>query len=154
MKKVFFILSFFILFSASACNSGGNESDPKTVSNDGKVVHLTTAQFKDLVWDYSKSPESLTYKGDLPCIVDFYADWCRPCKMVAPILDELAQQYKGKIRIYKINTDQERELAAFFKIRSIPTVFFIPAQGKPQMSVGALPKENFVQAIQEVLLVK
>ncbi|MDP4281408.1 MAG: thioredoxin [Bacteroidota bacterium] len=153
MKNIFFVLSFFVLFSASACNSGENKPDQKTLSDEGKVVHLTTAEFKNLVWDYTKSPDTIVFKGNLPCIVDFYADWCRPCKMVAPILDELALDYKGKIRIYKINTDQEREMAGFFRIRSIPTVLFIPMHGKPQISVGAMPKDSFIQAIREVLMV-
>ncbi|NQV02625.1 MAG: thioredoxin, partial [Bacteroidia bacterium] len=98
--------------------------------------------------------DNWVFNGDLPVIIDFYADWCRPCKMVAPIMDELAAEYKGKIRIYKIDTDKEKELAKVFNIRSIPAVLFIPKEGKPQMSVGALPKPTFVTAITDVLLVK
>jgi len=110
--------------------------------------------FLKQVWDYEKNPDTWVYNGDLPCIIDFYADWCRPCRIVAPILDELAKEYKGKINIYKINTEKERELAAAFNIQSIPAVLFCPKKDKPQMSVGALPKTTFVQAINDVLLKK
>jgi thioredoxin len=164
MKKISFLLGFAILLSLNACSgNNGSKSENKTVMNssssgdmtsEGKVVHLNAAQFKALVWDYSKNPDNWVFEGDLPVIIDFYADWCRPCKMVAPILDELAMEYKGKIRIYKINTEVEKELATVFNIRSIPAVLFVPKNAKPQMSVGALPKPTFVQAINEVLLVK
>jgi thioredoxin len=167
MNKILIIASVFVLLSASACNSkGGNkEEDPAAVSSgktetsmsiagEGTVVHLTAEQFRDKVWDYKANPGQWVYKGDLPCLIDFYADWCRPCKMVAPIMDELAAEYKGKIRIYKIDTEAERELAGVFNIRTIPAVLFVPKNGQPQMSVGALPKPTFIQAINDVLLVK
>jgi thioredoxin len=157
MKKLAIIPFLFTILILGSCNSvGGNKDDnnPPAAENTGKVVYLTTDMFQKEVWDYKKNPDQWVFKGDLPCIIDFYADWCRPCKMVAPIMEELAQEYKGKVRIYKINTDQEKELASVFNIRSIPAVLFIPKDGKPQMSVGALPKPTFVQAINDVLLAK
>jgi thioredoxin len=119
-----------------------------------KPENLTVESFKQKVFNYDKNPDNWVFEGDLPCIVDFYADWCRPCKLIAPIMEELALEYKGKINIYKVNTEQQRELSALFGIKSIPTVLFIPMKGKPQMSAGALPKESFKQVIDEFLLGK
>jgi thioredoxin len=124
-------------------------------AQDGKSIkpeHLTVATFKEKVFNYEKNPDKWTFEGDLPCIVDFYADWCKPCKLIAPIMEELATEYKGKINVYKVNTEQQRELSSVFGIRSIPAVLFIPMEGQPQMSTGALPKESFKQAIDEFLL--
>lgn len=117
-----------------------------------KPEQLTTETFKQKIYNYVDHPEEWVYEGKLPCIVDFYADWCKPCKLIAPIMEELANEYKGKITIYKVNTDQQRELSSLFGIRSIPSVLFVPADGKPQMSTGALPKESFKQVIDEFLL--
>jgi thioredoxin 1 len=116
------------------------------------MEHLTKQTFIEKVFDYENSKE-WKFEGELPCIVDFYADWCGPCKMVAPILEELSKQYAGKINIYKVDTEQEQELAAVFGIRSIPSILFIPMEGKPQMALGALPRESFVQAINSVMKV-
>ncbi len=114
------------------------------------VEHLTKETFQDKVYNYEANKE-WTFEGDLPCIIDFYADWCQPCKMVAPILDELSEEYDGKINIYKVNTEQNQELAGAFGIRSIPSMLFVPANDKPQMAVGALPKDGIKQAIKDVL---
>lgn len=119
-----------------------------------KPEHLTVETFKQKIFNYEKNPDNWVFEGDLPCIVDFYADWCKPCKLIAPIMEELAIDYKGKINIYKVNTEQQRELSALFGIKSIPSVLFIPMKGKPQMSTGALPKESFEQVIDEFLLGK
>jgi thioredoxin len=132
--------------SKSENTSGSTESE--------NVIQLTNAMFLEKVYDYKTNPDKWTFKGDKPCVIDFYADWCRPCKMVAPIMAELSEKYKGQITIYKVNTDQEPELSQFFGIRSIPTVFFCPATGDPQMTQGALPKETFEKVITEVLLSK
>ena len=113
---------------------------------------MNKADFLRKVFDYEKSPTKWVYEGDKPCIIDFYADWCGPCKKVAPILRELASQYKGKIVVYKINVDQEQELAAVFGIRSIPTFLFVPKEGQPRLSMGALPREEFVNQIDAFLL--
>ena len=128
----------------------------KTVESTGKgePIHLTKAEFLKKVYDYEKSPDEWVYNGDKPCIIDFYADWCRPCKIVGPIMTDLAEKYNSQITVYKINIDEERELAQFFGISSIPTVLFCPMNGKPQMTQGALPKETFEKAVNEVLLVK
>ncbi|MCB2204525.1 thioredoxin [bacterium] len=115
------------------------------------MEHLTKQTFLDKVFDYENKKE-WEFSGELPCIIDFYADWCAPCKMVAPILEELAEEYKGKVNIYKVDTEAEQELAAVFGIRSIPSILFVPKSDKPQMAAGALPKESFVQAINEILL--
>ncbi|SEF52198.1 MULTISPECIES: thioredoxin [Parabacteroides] len=117
-----------------------------------KVTELTKAEFLNKVADYEASPNEWKYKGDKPCIVDFYATWCGPCKMIAPILEELAEEYKGKIDIYKVDTEKEEELAAAFGIRSIPTLLFCPMNEQPQMAKGAMGKTDFKKAINEVLL--
>ncbi len=116
-----------------------------------QTVHLTAADFKEKVFNYEVNKE-WKYEGTLPAIVDFYADWCQPCKMVAPILEDLASEYAGKIMIYKVNTEEEQELASVFGIQSIPTLLFIPKEGKPQAAMGALPKQTFEKAIKDVLL--
>jgi thioredoxin len=115
------------------------------------MEHLTKATFVEKVFDF-ENKKDWDFSGDLPCIIDFYADWCAPCKMVAPILEELADEYKGKINIYKVDTEAEQELASVFGIRSIPSILFVPKGDKPQMAAGALPKESFVQAINDILL--
>lgn len=105
------------------------------------------------VFNYEKNKE-WTFAGKLPCLIDFYADWCGPCKAVAPVLEELSETYKGKINIYKVNTDVEQELAGAFGIRSIPSLLFCPMDGEPQMAMGALPKATLQKAIEDVLKVK
>ena len=115
------------------------------------TIKLTTEDFKNKVFDYTKSSE-WSYSGDLPAIIDFYADWCQPCKMVAPILEELSDEYADKINIYKVNTEVEQELSAVFGIKSIPSILFIPKDGQPMMQPGALPKDAFVKVINEELL--
>jgi thioredoxin len=153
MKKITTILSLMLIVQITACSG----SDPEKTGDkpvNGQIMHLTAESFKKLVWNYDKNPNDWKYEGDLPCIIDFYADWCKPCKMIAPIMEELSVEFKGKIRIYKVNTDQQKELASIFNIRTIPAVLFVPKTGKPQMSVGALPKPTFIQAINEVLLGK
>ncbi len=115
------------------------------------AIELTSADFKEKVFDYT-AETSWNYKGALPAIVDFWAPWCGPCRMVAPVFEELSKEYAGKVNFYKINTDDEQELSSVFGIRSIPSLLFIPANEQPQMMVGALPKESLRKAIDEVLL--
>jgi thioredoxin len=115
------------------------------------MEHLTYDTFKEKVFNYETNSE-WKFEGDLPCIIDFYADWCGPCKMVAPVLEELSVEYDGKINIYKIDTEAEQELASAFGIRSIPSILFCPKEGKPQMAMGAIPKETFVKLIGDILL--
>jgi thioredoxin 1 len=116
------------------------------------TVHLTKADFLEKVFDYENNKE-WKYQGDVPAIIDFWAPWCGPCRMVGPVIDELSQEYEGKVNFYKINTDEEQELAGAFGIRSIPSLLFIPMEGQPKMAVGALPKESLKKAIDEELLV-
>ncbi len=116
------------------------------------MEHLTKETFQKKVFNYEANKD-WKFEGENPCIIDFYADWCGPCKQVAPVLEELAKEYEGKVDIYKIDTEDQQELAAAFGIRSIPSILFCPKDDKPQMSMGALPKESFVTAIKDVLKV-
>lgn len=113
---------------------------------------LTLGSFKDKVFDYENEKE-WKYRGELPAIIDFYADWCGPCKMVAPVLDRLAKKYDGKLAIYKVDTEAEPDLAGMFGVQSIPTLLFIPKDGEPRVAMGALPEKEFERIIGEVLAV-
>jgi thioredoxin len=115
------------------------------------MERLTIETFKQKIFDFEINKE-WKFIGKNPCIIDFYADWCGPCKMVAPIMEELSEDYKGKVDIYKVDTEDQQELAAIFGIRSIPSILFVPKEGQPQMVAGAIPKDSFVQIINEVLL--
>lgn len=119
-----------------------------------RVVHITKADFLKKVYDFEKNPDEWKHLGSQPAIVDFYADWCGPCRQLSPVLDELAKEYSGKLTIYKVNVDNERGLATFFGIRSIPTLLFIPMKGKPQRSLGALSKTELKGIIKDVLKVE
>lgn len=125
-----------------------------SLSGEAKPVNLTKADFLAKVYNYEKNPDTWKYEGKTPAIVDFYADWCGPCKRLAPVLEELAKEYSGKVTIYKVNTENEQELASVFGIRSIPSLLFIPMDGQPQMSMGALPKADLKKAIKDVLKVE
>lgn len=115
------------------------------------TIQLITADFKTKVFNYETERE-WNYAGQLPAIIDFYADWCGPCKMVAPVLEQLSEEYAGKLLIYKVDTEKEMELAAVFGIQSIPTFLFIPAEGQPMIQPGALPKAMFKKVIDEHLV--
>ena len=162
MKKILMgVLSALILAAcggASEARSAQNENQQNEQQSKTttvmKPIHLTKAEFLKKVVDYEGNPTEWKYLGEKPAIIDFYASWCGPCKRVAPILDELAAEYGDKIDIYKIDTEQEQELAASFCIRSIPTLLFVPMEGKPQMVQGAIGKADFEKIIQEVLLAK
>jgi thioredoxin 1 len=117
------------------------------------TIQLTTQDFKDKIFNYEQE-QDWKYTGTLPAIIDFYADWCGPCKMVAPVLEQLAKEYEGKLAIYKVDTEKEIEQASVFGIQSIPTFLFIPVQGAPSMQPGAFPKKTFQQVIEEYLLQK
>lgn len=164
MKKTA-IISLLAIFTLTACNAKG--SSPETNSESSKTeikttenkktmttVNLTKEMFLEKVADYEKNPTEWKYLGDKPCIIDFYADWCGPCKAVAPVLEELAAEYGDKLIIYKIDTEVERELAGAFGIRSIPTILFCPMDGAPQSAQGALPKDSFKEAIKDILKVE
>ena len=140
-----------------------NAQDKKSES---KVKHLTYNEFLHKVWDFESSPDVFRYRGKLPAIVDFYADWCGPCRRVAPIMEKLAEEYDGQLLVYKVNVDQERDLANAFQVKSIPMVLFIPvgetsqARGakketpQPMMQVGAMTEEAYRQVVEEQLLKK
>lgn len=144
MKKTILIAIAILAFGFAA-----NAQEKKEES---KVKHLTYNEFLKKVWDFEKNPNTFKYKGKLPAIVDFYADWCGPCRRVAPIMEKLAEEYDGKLIVYKVNTQNESALADAFQIRSIPSVLFIPMEGQPMMQVGAMPEEGYRKVIVEKLL--
>ena len=144
MKKS---ILFAMLFMVAGLTANAQEE-----KKESKVQHLTYKEFLKKVWDFEKDPTTFVYKGKLPAIVDFYADWCGPCRRVAPIMEKLAEEYDGKLLSYKVNTQYETELAKAFQIRSIPTVLFIPVEGQPMMQVGAMPEEGYRKVVVEQLL--
>jgi thioredoxin len=158
MKKLIGGALMLILITVTAC--AGKANDKNNEVNNSKetkkmgTIHLTKAEFLAKVANYEANPTEWKYLGDKPCIIDFYANWCGPCKTIAPILEELAKEYDGQIYIYKVNTEEEMELASAFGIRSIPSLLFCPIGENPQMAQGAMPKDAFKQAIEEVLLKK
>ena len=167
MKKLSFLFAFLLSITLISCSSviGSNEGDEdinneKSVNLDEnsadelKPEYLTYDTFLEKVWNFEESPSEWKYEGDVPCVIDFYADWCRPCKMVAPIMDDLAKEYDGKVKIYKIDVDKEKKLASVFQVRSIPAVLFSPMEGKPMMQAGALPKDQYVKIIEDNLLIE
>ncbi len=117
------------------------------------MENLTKENFKEKVFDFENNKE-WAFAGDKPCIIDFYADWCAPCRALTPVMEELSKEYEGKVDIYKIDTEKEQELAGMFGIRSIPSILFVPKDGQPQMATGALPKETIEKAIKDVLAVE
>ena len=144
MKKT--ILIALALFAA-CITSVAQES-----KNEPKVKQLTYKEFLFKIWDFEANPNTFKYRGKQPAIVDFYADWCGPCRRVAPIMEKLAEEYDGQLLIYKVNVDQERELSAAFQVKSIPTVMFIPMEGQPMMQVGAMSEEAYRKVIVEQLV--
>ena len=158
MKKIIYAsLMSMLILTACAQTNKEKKTEQTNQSKETKkmgTIHLTKAEFLSKVVNFEKNPTEWKYLGDKPCIIDFYASWCGPCKTIAPILEDLAKEYDGQIYIYKINTEEEQELAAAFGIRSIPTILFCPMKGDAQMAQGALPKESFKEAITQVLLKK
>ena len=165
MKRISLMVSLVALIGIFGCTSAvGNQegdqsfvenNDTKTETSDNLQVepeYLTYDTFIEKVWNFEDNPQEWVYEGDVPCVIDFYADWCKPCKMVAPIMDDLANEYEGKVKIYKVDVDKEKQLAAVFQVRSIPAVLFSPVKGRPMMQAGALPKDQYVKIIEENLL--
>ena len=156
LLKHLLLLCAVTMTTLTACAQQQKETEQKEETKETKTmgtIHLTKEDFLTKVFNYEQNQE-WKYEGDKPAIIDFYATWCGPCKAISPILEELAKEYDGQIYIYKVDTDREQELAAAFGIRSIPTLLFIPMDGTPQMSMGALPKQSLKEAIDNVLLKK
>lgn len=156
-KRIFLPLLFLGLLTLASCKgkteTSQSTSEPaQTEKQTTGPIHLTKAEFLKKIADYETNSKEWKYLGDKPAIVDFYADWCGPCKMVAPLLESLSKEYEGKINVYKIDVDKEQELARAFGIQSIPTLWFIPMKGEPQVAMGALSKEQLDEYIKQVLL--
>lgn len=171
MKRIFLMAFVIIVIAITGCSKSKQDNkadatvsqadnaqqvDKKASSleanaGDGKVNYLTTSDFKKKVMDYEKHPEEWVFVGSRPAIIDFYATWCRPCKMTAPVVEELAKDYQGKIDFYKVDIDKEQELAKIFGIQSIPTFLFIPLNGQPTAQMGAMEKEDFEKIIKLVI---
>jgi thioredoxin len=165
MKKLSIVFLLAIGFMVTSCNQTeeakaetkveGKSTEQvvkKADPNDVQPMQMTSQGFIDEIWDYKSNPEEWVFKSDLPVVVDFYADWCKPCKMVAPIMDDLADYYKGRVKFYKVNTDQNREISSVFQIRSIPSILFAPKVGQPSMQKGAMSKEQYIKIIDEYVL--
>lgn len=156
MRKIIWILILMgvIISSCSIAQTKDKQNNNSKTKSDMKTIQMTKADFLTKIANFETNPTEWKYLGDKPAIIDFYADWCGPCKMIAPILEELAAEYDGQIYIYKVNTEKEEELATAFGIRSIPSLLFIPMEGQPQMAQGALPKKTMKEAVDSVLLNK
>lgn len=156
MKKIFILgLTLIMLASCGGSKKEKNANNTKqetTVEDNTYVKSLDYKTFVKKVWDIERYPDSFAYQGKLPCMIDFYADWCGPCKKVAPIMEEMAQKYEDEIIIYKVNVDKEQKLPTIFKVRNIPTVFFFPIDGQPLSQVGALSKEEYQNLINKHLI--
>ncbi len=144
MKKTI-LIALVILATSLAANAQSNKSE-------SKIKHLTYNEFLHKVWNFENNPTTFIYKGKVPAVIDFYADWCGPCRRVAPIMEKLAEEYEGRLVVYKINVDQEKELATAFQAKSIPMVLFIPLEGQPMKQVGAMPEESYRKIVEEHLL--
>jgi len=151
-RKIFLLLVISSLFFINCKSENPSSGDSKNTSGSA-VENLTADNFKKMVFNYEVNKE-WKYEGSKPAIIDFYADWCAPCRQLSPLVDEIAKEYAGKIVVYKVDTEKERALAQSMGISGLPTLLFIPAEGKPQVSMGFIPKEDLVKAVNEVLLIK
>ena len=150
IKRVLFLTVGILSLMLAACETKAINNGKK--ENKMKTIELTKADFLKKIVDYEKNPEEWIYLGDKPAIIDFFATWCGPCKALSPILEEVADKYKNQIYVYKVDVDQQEELAALFNIRSVPSLLFIPMEGKPKMGRGVMPKSDLEYAIKSVLL--
>ena len=171
MKKSFYLLIGILTIPVLSCQSQtpGTKAEEKAAQtpvnnapevdnrNNSVTMHLTKAEFLKQVMDYEKNPDKWIFQGEKPCLIDFYADWCAPCRISSPILEDLAREYAGKINVYKIDIEKEQELAAVFRVQSIPAFLFCPVEGIPTMSSGiantpAATRDMFIKQIEELLL--
>jgi len=156
--KLYYLIGFIIWsLTVGSCAHANNKTTHKTKNNieqksDRKVVEMNAAMFKEKITDYTKNSGNWNYKGNRPVVIDFYATWCGPCRITAPIIDELAREYDGQIEFYKVDVDKNAELSSAFNIQSIPTFLFIPTTGQPQQSVGVMTKSQFEEIIKQNLL--
>lgn len=144
MKKTIFFVVLALITSLTTV--------AQDAKNSSKVKHITYEDFIKEIWDFEKSPNEFVFKGSVPAVVDFYADWCGPCRMVGPIMEKMAEDYDEELTVYKVNVDQEKKLASVFQVRSIPMVLFIPKEGQPMKQVGSLPEAEYRRIIEEKLL--
>jgi thioredoxin 1 len=153
MKRKLLLSVFAATMFMVTCRSEKKGPEGSVAEGKETVIQLTNEGFKKMIFNYEANKE-WKYEGTKPAIIDFYADWCGPCRQLSPMVDEVARQYDGKIIVYKVNTDKEQQLSQSLGISGLPTLLFIPASGKPQMSMGLIPKETLIKAINEVLMVK
>jgi thioredoxin len=153
IRKSLTIIAVFIIINSCTSISGKQaETGLHNEAEAGKVEYLTYETFIEKVWDFESNPQEWVYRGDVPSVIDFYADWCAPCRKIAPIMDKLAKDYEGRLKVYKIDVDVERKLAGVFQVRSIPAVMFTPLNGQPMMQAGALSEDMYVKIVEEQLL--
>lgn len=159
MKRIFLIIVSTLLLTGCGDPKKNSKSNENTtteevveVKEESLVKTLDYKKFIKNIWNIEKYPDTFAYQSKLPCVIDFYADWCGPCRKIAPIMEELAKEYEGRLTVYKVNTDTEPKLSTIFEIKNIPTVFFLPMEGQPLMHVGALSKEEYTNIINQHLL--
>lgn len=144
MKKGLFFTMTIITLIFSDCNAGYPSDNNSKADNNDVVVQLTNESFKKMIFNYDLN-KSWKFEGTKPVIIDFYADWCPPCRQLSPLVEEIAKEYEGKIIVYKVNTDKEKELTQTLGISSLPTLLYIPVKGKPQVTLGVIPKETIAE---------